>query len=196
MCLFYRVLHILQSIRFFLWSWNKCVLFKVSYHNCIKLWSLMPCLCLKGLHPASQEHGCALNVDPQVPRTGVCSGFWLNTHMASGRNCIPTYAFSPGEPHSSARLLQPRYLLCSSTPHHHCPPRSGWSGAARSSGCCTVCRTACRAQHGLSGTTRDGERELHLHMQAADDTTNGNKLYLWFSTCKQKGRCWKCWVQP
>lgn len=80
----------------------------------------------------------------QVPYVGVCSGLWSSTHMASGGNCISTYAFSPGEPHSSVQVLQLHCLLCSSTPHHHCPPRSGWSGAAHSSGCCTVCRTACR----------------------------------------------------
>lgn len=104
----------------------------------------MPCLWLRELHPASQEHKSALNVDPQVPHVGVWSGFRLNTHVASGGNCIATYAFSPAEPHSSVQVLQLHCLLCSSTPHHHCPPHSGWSGAARSSGCCTVCQTACR----------------------------------------------------
>lgn len=101
--------------------------------------------------PAPEQHGSALSMVPQEPYLGACSGSQLHTHMMTERNCIPTYAFSLGELHSSAQLLQPHYPLCSSTPHHHCPPRSKWSEAARSSVCCTGCRTACRAQHKLSG---------------------------------------------
>lgn len=111
----------------------------------------MLCFCLKELHPAPQGHGSALNTDRQGPYPGVCSGSQLHSHMVSGRNYIFTYAFSLGEPHSSVRLLQPHYPPCSSTPHHHCPPHSKWSGAAHFSVCCTWCRTACGAQHRLSG---------------------------------------------
>lgn len=110
----------------------------------------MQCLCLKELHPALQEHGSALDMDAQGPYL-VYPGSQLHAHMTSGRNYILTYSFSLGEPHSSVQPLQPRYPLSSSTRHHHCPPRSKWSGAARSSVCCTGCRTACRAQQRLSG---------------------------------------------
>lgn len=110
----------------------------------------MQCLCLKGLHPALQEHESALNMDAQGPYL-VYPGSQLHAHMVSGRKYIPTYAFSLGEPHSSVQPLQRRYPLSSSTHRHHCPPRSKWSGAARSSVCCTGCQTACRAQRRLSG---------------------------------------------
>lgn len=43
----------------------------------------MTCLCLKGLHPAPQEHGSALNTDPRGPYLGVCSGSQLHAHIVS-----------------------------------------------------------------------------------------------------------------
>jgi len=150
----------------------------------------MPWLCPRRLHLALQEHGSPLNTDPRRPYLKACSGSPRCAHMGTGRSYIPTYAFSLEEPHSSARPLQPRYPPCSSTPHHHCPPRSKWSEAARSSVCCIGCRTACRTQHRLSGVWGQPgtERENYISICRTLMGLQMAMFYLFFSTCKEKGR--------
>lgn len=153
----------------------------------------MPCLWLQELHPASQEHESVLNMDTWAPYMGVCSGFRVNTYVVSGRNShlliltwrAPQLCAGAPTPLSAVQQYTPSSLSSTLRMVSSCPFL--WMLYRVSN--------SLQAQHRLSGTTRDRETELHLNRQAADVTTNGNKLYLWFSTHKQKGSCWKCWVQ-